>query len=151
MGKSTEKKIKVHTDGGCLPNPGSGGWAAVIIYNKNLHIINGRKEETTNNQMELTAVIQSLHFIKNNFPNQQKIKIYIDSQYVKYGITTWIYQWKRNKWKNFAGAPIKNKGLWEELYFLCNRKDISWKWVKGHSGNVFNELCDTIIRLQRKK
>ena len=121
--------IKIYTDGSCIGNPGSGGWAAIIINNEKKIQIKGSKKNTTNNQMELLAPIKALKKI----PKGSKVQIFTDSKYVKSGITEWIHNWKKNGWKTANKQPVKNKELWEELDLLSNSFEIKWSWVKAHS------------------
>ena len=137
----TNKTIEIYTDGACSGNPGKGGWGAVLIYKQHQKKISGFKAQTTNNQMELTAVIESLKIIKNSFQN---ITIYTDSIYVKDGITKWIFNWKKNSWKNSKKQLVKNLELWQELDSLVKNHNIVWQWVKGHSGNKYNEIADNL-------
>ena len=132
--------IYIYTDGACRGNPGKGGWGALLIYNKSKKELYGFCQETTNNIMELTAVIESLKSIKRKCP----ITITTDSTYVKNGITDWIESWKKNNWKTAKKKPVKNKELWIELDVLCKLYDIEWEWVKGHSGNPGNERADAL-------
>ena len=134
--------IKIYTDGSCIGNPGSGGWAAIILTEAKQNIISGRKKNTTNNQMELMAAIRALVF----FTKKQKIKIYTDSNYVKEGITNWIKIWEKNNWKTANKKKVKNVELWKKLNILSNFHDIEWKWVKAHSGNPMNSLVDKLAR-----
>ena len=134
--------IKIYTDGSCIGNPGSGGWAAIIINGDKQNIISGRKKNTTNNQMELMAAIKALTF----FSRKQKIIIYTDSNYVKEGITNWIKIWKKNNWKTANKKKVKNTELWIKLNNLSNFHDIEWKWVKAHSGHPINSLVDKLAR-----
>ncbi len=134
--------IKIYTDGSCLENPGNGGWAAIIIDDEKKTQIKGSKKNTTNNQMELLAPIQALKKI----PKGSEVEIFTDSKYVKSGITEWIYNWKKNGWKNANRKPVKNKDLWEELDFLANQFEISWNWVKAHSTDELNNEVDLIAR-----
>jgi len=134
--------IKIYTDGSCIGNPGSGGWAAIIINSDKQNIISGRKKNTTNNQMELMAAIKALTF----FSRKQKIIIYTDSNYVKEGITNWIKVWKKNNWKTANKKKVKNTELWIKLNNLSNFHDIEWKWVKAHSGDPMNSLVDKLAR-----
>ena len=130
--------IKVYTDGSCLENPGKGGWAAIIINDSGRIEIKGSKDNTTNNQMELTAPIMALKKI----PQGSKVQIFTDSKYVKSGITEWIYNWKKNGWKTADKKEVKNKNLWTELDDLSNAFDIEWIWVKAHSTDELNnEVC----------
>ena len=131
----------IYTDGACSGNPGPGGWGAVIIdKNKERKNISGNEKDTTNNRMELTAPIMALKRIKS----KSKITIYTDSTYVKNGITEWIKKWEKNDWKNSNKKKVKNKDLWIELNNLCLKNIVTWKWVKGHSNNVYNNLADEL-------
>ena len=134
--------IKVYTDGSCLENPGKGGWAAIIINDSGRIEIKGSKENTTNNQMELTAPIMALKKI----PQGSKVQIFTDSKYVKSGITEWIYNWKKNGWKTADKKEVKNKNLWTELDDLSNAFDIEWIWVKAHSTDKLNNEVDLLAR-----
>ena len=134
--------IKIYTDGSCIGNPGSGGWAAIILNGDKQDIISGRKKNTTNNQMELMAAIKALVF----FSKKQKIIIYTDSNYVKEGITNWIKIWEKNNWKTANKKKVKNVALWMKLNTLSNFHDIEWKWVKAHSGNPMNNMVDKLAR-----
>ena len=134
--------IKVYTDGSCLVNPGKGGWAAIIINDSGRIEIKGSKDNTTNNQMELTAPIMALKKI----PQGSKVQIFTDSKYVKSGITEWIYNWKKNGWKTADKKEVKNKNLWTELDDLSNTFDIEWIWVKAHSTDKLNNEVDLLAR-----
>ena len=136
----TDKLIQIFTDGACRGNPGPGGWGAILRFQDNEKEINGFKPLTTNNIMELMAVIESLKAISKPF----EIEITTDSKYVKNGITSWIHNWKKNGWKTAAKKPVKNKELWVELDHLIQKHNISWKWVKGHSGHIENERADEL-------
>ena len=134
-------KYKICTDGACSGNPGPGGWGAVILdQDDKQKNISGSEKNTTNNRMELLAAIMSLKKIKNN----SEVVIFTDSTYVKNGITEWMKNWKKNGWKNSSKKPVKNKDLWEKLDKLCEANSVSWKWVKGHSTNEFNNLADEL-------
>ena len=145
-------KFKAYTDGACSGNPGIGGWGVVLLAEKNNKIIK-RKElsggslETTNNQMELIAAIETLKALKK----PTEITIITDSNYVKKGITEWLSSWKRNNWKTSSKTEVKNKNLWEELEKLVNKNKVDWLWVKGHDGNVENEQADFLARMEIKK
>ena len=134
------EKVQIFTDGACKGNPGPGGWGAILRFQDNEKEINGYKPLTTNNIMELMAVIESLKAISKPF----KIEITTDSKYVKNGITSWIHNWKKNGWKTAAKKPVKNKELWIELDHLIQKHNVSWKWVKGHSGHIENERADEL-------
>lgn len=144
------EKIDIFTDGGCSGNPGPGGWAFVALDNENLlSYSSGGDAQTTNNKMELTAVIRALETCQ--VLEAKQVCISTDSQYVKNGITTWIHNWKRNGWKTASKDPVKNKELWEELDSLSNVFDIKWVWVKGHAGIKYNEMCDSLVRKEMEK
>ena len=135
--------IAIYTDGACSGNPGIGGWGVVII-NSDSKIINlyGGLENTTNNRMELLAAINGLE----HFNNPNKIEIYTDSKYVKNGIETWILNWKKNGWKTANKKPVKNRELWEKLDIQITKHQVSWRWIKGHAGNEYNERADFLAR-----
>ena len=132
------KKIYIYTDGACRGNPGPGGWGALLKYENHTKEIKGGSLLTTNNIMELTAVIESLNQLKF----KSKVVVTTDSAYVKNGITTWIHNWKLKGWKTASKKPVKNKELWMKLDALSSKHDILWKWVKGHSGNPDNDRAD---------
>lgn len=134
-----EDRVIIYTDGGCEPNPGTGGWAAVMMYKDHYKEISGGERNSTNNRMELTAAIISLQSLKR----PTKVVIRTDSQYVKNGITTWMPAWKRSNWTR-RGGELKNVDLWRELDLLTQRHDVRWEWVRGHAGNAFNERCDEL-------
>ena len=139
-------KLKIYTDGACSGNPGKGGWAAIILDEKNQSSISGSENKTTNNRMELMAPIMALKKIKT----KSEIMIYTDSRYVKDGITKWIKKWKLNNCKSANKKPVKNKDLWVKLDNCCQKHDVSWKWVKAHSGNKLNNLVDELAVLKAK-
>ena len=132
--------LKIYTDGACRGNPGVGGWGAILKYDNSIKEINGFSKQTTNNIMELTAVIKSLKQL-NRACN---IIITTDSIYVKNGITEWVHNWKKNGWKTANKKPVKNKDLWIKLDSLSKKHIIDWKWVKGHSGHLYNERADQL-------
>ena len=134
--------IKIYTDGSCLKNPGNGGWAAIININDEIKKISGSVKDTTNNKMELMAPIKALQEIKE----PQPIEIYTDSQYVKLGITDWVYKWIKNNWLTSKKEPVKNKELWMQLYELNKSHEIKWIWVKAHAGNILNEEVDLLAK-----
>ena len=137
---SNNKLIYIYTDGACRGNPGPGGWGALLQYEEYKKEINGFSLLTTNNIMELTAVIESLKLIK--FPSE--IVITTDSTYVKNGINDWIHSWKSKGWKTANKKPVKNKELWQKLDNLSNLHTIEWKWVRGHTGHFGNERADQL-------
>ena len=134
--------INVYTDGSCLGNPGNGGWAFLIEEEKDIRYRAGFEKNTTNNQMELIAAIKALEFLNK----YNDITINTDSNYVKEGITTWIFNWKKNDWKTSTKQLVKNRELWERLDILCEKKNISWCWVKAHNTSEFNNQVDELAR-----
>ena len=138
--------IKIYTDGSCLKNPGSGGWAAVIIKNGEERVISGSEKNTTNNQMELLATIKALE----EFSNKENITIVTDSKYVKDGITNWIQKWEMNNWKTSNKKSVKNIHLWKKLAELNNKHIVEWTWVKGHSNDPLNDLVDQMAKKAAK-
>jgi ribonuclease HI len=139
--------MDIYTDGGCSGNPGPGGWAFVLLGPGIRHEASGSDPQTTNNKMELTAVIRALEYLQSNFPPGSPCAMHTDSQYVKNGITTWIHSWKRNGWRTASKEPVKNRELWERLDFLATGMSLSWNWVKGHAGHEHNERCDELVNL----
>ena len=135
-------KIEIYTDGACLGNPGRGGWGAVLLYKEHRKEIFGNEMDSTNNRMEMRAVIESLKSLKK----PSEITLFTDSKYVMDGITKWIFGWKKNGWKSADKKPVKNIDLWQELDAEVARHEITWTWVKGHSGNHFNEIADELAR-----
>ena len=136
--------IKVFTDGACSGNPGIGGWGVVILINDSDPIfLKGGEIQTTNNRMELTATIKALKYFKEH----QLITLITDSKYVKDGIKSWIANWKKNGWRTTSKKPVKNKELWVELESQISKHNITWKWVKGHAGDRYNEKADFLARL----
>ena len=140
--------IKIYTDGSCLWNPWKWWWAAMLIYKDYKKIIKWNNPNSTNNQMELTAVIQALKTIKKK---DIPITIYTDSKYIQNWITVWIKNWKKNWWKKQNKKNIKNKQLWQQLDKLSEQFNIKWEWVKAHSTNKFNNQVDKIAREQAEK
>ena len=142
--------IVIYTDGGCSGNPGPGGWAFVVSENGEIREYrSGGDQSTTNNKMELTAVINALEYAKAN--GERDVVILTDSQYVKNGITSWITNWKKNGWKTAAKKPVLNQDLWQKLDDLNNSLSVEWKWVKGHAGIAGNEECDRLVRMETAK
>jgi len=141
------KMIIVYTDGSCLGNPGTGGWAAIIFNKSKEKIISGQKKNVTNNQMELLAPIKALEQIKK----KEKIKIYTDSKYVKEGITNWIKSWEKNGWKTANKKSVKNQDLWKKLNDLVKFHNVKWEWVKAHSTNPYNNFVDELARKESSK
>mgnify|MGYP000164294572 FL=1 len=134
--------IKVYTDGSCLGNPGNGGWAFVVINEKDISYRAGFERNTTNNQMELMAAIKAIEFLDK----YNDINLNTDSNYVRQGITNWILNWKRNNWKTSTKKAVKNRELWERLDKLNLSKNIIWSWVKAHNVDEFNNQVDQLAR-----
>ncbi len=137
------KEVTIYTDGACSGNPGPGGWGAILIYGENKKEISGREKETTNNIMEITAVIESLKLLK--YPCD--VKLYSDSAYVVNAFTkNWVESWQKNGWINSKKEEVKNKELWKELIELTKTHNVTFIKVKGHSDNEFNNRCDELAR-----
>jgi len=133
-------KVEIYSDGACRGNPGPGGWGVVLRYGDAEKELWGGEPETTNNRMELTAVIRGLEGLKRKCP----VLVVTDSQYVKNGITQWIHNWRRNGWKTANRKPVKNADLWQQLWDQVENHDVTWEWVKGHSGHPENERADRL-------
>jgi ribonuclease HI len=136
------RRVTVYTDGACSGNPGPGGWGAVLIYGEVEKALSGGESDTTNNRMELMAAIKSLEALKQRC----KVELYTDSRYVMDGITRWMAGWKKNRWLTSARKPVKNQELWQRLEAAVAAHDVSWNWVKGHSGDEMNERADQLAR-----
>ncbi|TVO76263.1 ribonuclease HI [Sedimenticola selenatireducens] len=134
------ERIEIFTDGACKGNPGPGGWGALMRYKGKERELYGGEPDTTNNRMELLAVISALEVLTR----PAKVRVTTDSRYVQNGITDWIINWKRNGWKTAARKPVKNSDLWQRLDQLVALHDVHWAWVKGHSGHPENELADCL-------
>ncbi len=134
------KTVNIYTDGACKGNPGPGGWGAVLEYEGRERELFGGESPTTNNRMELTAVIEALNALKR----PSRVVLHTDSQYVQKGITEWIRGWKARGWKTAAKEPVKNADLWRKLDEVVRSHDIEWIWVKGHAGHVGNERADAL-------
>lgn len=147
-----DNEIIVYTDGGCSGNPGPGGWGIVVIADGQEKQLSGGEKVTTNNRMELSAAIAALSVIKNTpqFAGRP-VKVNIDSQYVKNGITQWISGWKKKGWITASKDPVKNQDLWIMLDELNSSLNVSWNWVKGHAGIKYNEICDSLCQTEIKK
>jgi len=139
--------ILVFTDGGCSGNPGPGGWAYVIVADGLTRERWGAEPVTTNNRMELSAVIAALETVlAETALAGRPLTVYTDSQYVQKGISAWIASWKRNGWRTSGKDPVKNKDLWQTLDVLAGKVQAEWRWVKGHAGNEYNERCDALTQ-----
>ena len=134
------KEVIIYTDGACRGNPGPGGWGALIKFDTTEKEIFGGQNNTTNNQMELSAAIEGLSILKEPC----NVELFTDSKYVMDGITQWIQNWKKNNWKTSAKKEVKNKELWQQLDRLMSYHQVQWHWVKGHSGDAGNETADLL-------
>jgi ribonuclease HI len=142
MTHSGTKKVVIYTDGACSGNPGPGGWGAVMIWGEHRKELFGGAADTTNNRMELQAVIEALGALTR----AAHIDLYTDSAYVKNGITSWIHSWKKNGWKTADKKPVKNADLWQALEAARHKHEVDWHWVKGHAGHPENERADELAR-----
>jgi ribonuclease HI len=142
----TNKKVVIHSDGGCWGNPGPGAWSALIRDGAE-RIISGSEKETTNNRMELMGAIQALRVLDEPCD----VQFYTDSQYLRNGISTWIHNWKRRGWMTKGKEPVKNQDLWQALDRESERHNVTWHWEKGHVGNRENELCDQACQSELAK
>ncbi len=137
----SEEVVVIHTDGGCTPNPGPGGWGAVLRQGDHAReLFGGESSETTNNRMELMATIMALETLTRPVT----VHLHTDSTYVRNGITKWVLSWQKNGWKTSAKQPVKNVDLWQRLVEACKRHEVEWFWVKGHVGVPDNELADQL-------
>ena len=137
---TADGRVVMYSDGACRGNPGPGGWGVVLGYRDRRKNLRGFAAETTNNRMELTAVIEGLRALSRDC----EVEVHTDSQYVKQGIEQWIGNWKRNGWKTAAGKPVKNQDLWRQLDAEAARHRVRWHWVRGHAGNEGNEAADRL-------
>lgn len=134
------KTVDIYTDGACRGNPGPGGWGALLIAGDRRSTLHGGEPDTTNNRMELRAAIEAL----NALNGERKVILHTDSKYVMNGITDWMAGWKKRGWKTASKQPVKNQDLWQQLDDAVSRHDITWKWVRGHTGNPGNEEADAL-------
>ena len=132
--------VEIYTDGACKGNPGAGGWGALLESGGKTRELFGGEAFTTNNRMELTAVIRALEALRGPC----RVKLHTDSQYVQLGISEWIHQWKKRGWRTADKKPVKNEDLWRRLDELSQQHEIEWRWVRGHDGNVGNERADEL-------
>jgi ribonuclease HI len=138
---TTGPTIMIYTDGSCSPNPGPGGWAAILCKGSHEKVLSGGEKKTTNNRMELTAALQALLALKTPC----KVEIVTDSEYLRRGITEWLPGWKKRNWQR-KGGPLANIDLWQALDATLPKHTISWKWVRGHAGHKYNQRADELAR-----
>ncbi|MCS6922614.1 MAG: ribonuclease HI [Elioraea sp.] len=138
--------IEAWTDGGCKPNPGPGGWAAILRWRDHERELSGAEAETTNNRMELTAAIAALEAPKR----PARLIIHTDSEYLRNGVTRWLEGWVRRGWRNAAKDPVANRDLWERLLAAAARHEVEWRWVRGHAGDEMNERADRLATAARE-
>jgi ribonuclease HI len=138
--------VVIYTDGGCAPNPGPGGWGAILISGTHRKELCGGEPQSTNNRMELSAAIAALETLKK----PSRVELHTDSQYVRNGISTWIHGWKQRGWKTADRQPVKNVDLWQRLDAARQRHEVHWHWVKGHAGHAENERADELAREGRE-
>lgn len=136
------ERVEIYTDGACQGNPGPGGWGALLRYKGVEKELSGFEPATTNNRMEMQAAIEGLRSLKR----PMKVDLYTDSQYLRNGVTKWMVQWKKNNWRLSNNHPVKNKDLWEVLDALVQTQNVTWHWVRGHSGHPENERADVLAR-----
>jgi len=135
--------VEIHTDGACKGNPGAGGWGALLAWNGKTSELYGGEAHTTNNRMEMTAVIRALEALKL----KSRVRLHTDSKYVQQGISEWIHSWKKRGWRTADRKPVKNEDLWRRLDELAGEHEIEWLWVRGHDGNPGNERADELANL----
>ncbi len=139
------EQVEIWTDGGCKPNPGPGGWAAILVYKGTMKELTGGELETTNNRMELTAAAEALEALTRPC----KVALHTDSEYLKNGITRWMTGWVRKNWRSSTGDPVKNMDLWRRILDAAKPHEIDWRWVRGHSGEPLNERADELATQAR--
>jgi ribonuclease HI len=145
MKKEPVEIVTVYTDGSCEPNPGPGGWAAIILEGKEVNVLKGFEKRSTNNRMELTAALEALRQIDP----AKAVILYTDSQYLKNGVEKWLKDWKTRNWKRKGGALL-NVDLWKQISQVVDQRKITWRWVKGHNGNPYNERVDRLAHQMMK-
>jgi ribonuclease HI len=136
------KEVTVFSDGACQGNPGPGGWAAIVDERGERRELSGAEHRTTNNRMELIAVIRAL----DSLAEPSRVRIVTDSQYVALGMTRWIHSWQRKGWKTASGSPVKNRDLWQKLLEHSQRHRLTWEWIRGHMGHPENERVDALAK-----
>jgi ribonuclease HI len=147
MESETQDHVEIWTDGGCKPNPGPGGWAAILSFRGTIRELSGGERETTNNRMELTAAAEALAALKRPCT----VILHTDSEYLKNGITRWHTGWVRKNWRTAGGDPVKNMDLWRLVLDAAKPHSIDWRWVRGHSGNPMNERADLLATQARER
>ena len=151
MSDETESKprlaVEIWTDGGCKPNPGPGGWAAILRFGAAEKELTGASATTTNNRMELTAAAEALEALTRPCT----VVLHTDSEYLRNGITRWTTGWVRKNWRNAAGDPVANIDLWQRILAAAKRHEIDWRWVRGHAGDVMNERADVLATRAREE
>jgi len=145
--ETVQDVVEIWTDGGCRPNPGPGGWGAILKFKGTTRELSGGAGETTNNRMELTAAAEALTALTRPC----KVRLHTDSQYLRDGITRWHVGWVRKNWRNSTGDPVKNMDLWQRILDAAKPHEIDWVWVRGHSGDVMNERADVLATEARIK
>jgi len=145
MDFESESVVEIWTDGGCKPNPGAGGWAAVLRFGDHEREISGGEGQTTNNRMELTAAAAALESLKRPC----KVRLHTDSEYLRNGITRWHAGWVRRNWRNAQGDPVANYELWQRVLAAAKPHTVEWLWVRGHAGDVMNERVDVLATRAR--
>jgi ribonuclease HI len=145
--KAPVEVVRIWTDGGCKPNPGPGGWSAILQFKGVEREMSGAETATTNNRMELTAAAEALETLKRPC----RVELHTDSEYLRNGITRWHTGWVRKGWKNAAGDPVANMDLWRRILDAAKRHEIEWKWVRGHSGEPMNERADVLATRAREQ
>jgi len=146
-GAGEAEKVMIWTDGGCKPNPGPGGWAAVLVFRGKERELSGADPATTNNRMELTAAAAALEALTRPCT----VVLHTDSQYVRDGVTRWSTGWVRKNWRTATGDPVKNMDLWQRLLTAAKQHKVEWLWVRGHSGNPMNERVDVLATAARER
>jgi ribonuclease HI len=145
MASEAREAVEIWTDGGCKPNPGPGGWAAVLRFRDAVRELSGREDATTNNRMELTAAAAALEALRRPC----RVVVHTDSEYVRNGITRWHAGWVRRNWRNAAGDPVANMDLWRRLLDAAATHEVEWRWVRGHAGDAMNERADRLATAAR--
>jgi len=140
-----DEAVEIWTDGGCKPNPGPGGWGAILRFGAHERELTGAEPATTNNRMELTAAAAALEALKKPC----RVVIHTDSEYVRNGVTRWVHGWVRNNWRNAAREPVANYELWQRLLAAAKPHNIDWRWVRGHAGDPMNERADKLATAAR--